>query len=1681
MRCARLRQGRVTNLSEDNVVLKLRLAAASCAAALSVALVAAGSPLSAVAANVTNPNSAIGYPVFSGPKNPVPASGVAYDPSKSYLQSVFDRDVANGAGTSPAKDFWVDKTLARYGTDPDGSAKTASGKSYTYPADGNDYLFTRGRAAFLRTHDPKVLGFGGQVAYWDVINGKEAYSIAVSDGSGTITLTEDTSKRKQTPSYWQSTFTGGGITVVETKYITDDNVLVTGLALTSTSNRTVTLTATSPLTSHIAGAELTGTTPAMNNVTTIRSRFSGNGMTPQGTSLVGTVNLTTGQTTTTKVQLGLTTPEIPTSTSSYEAIATGALKDPAASYKAHVTAYNRWWAENIPYIQSPDQNIDKTVLYRWWLTRFNSLDANAPGNVLQFPTSIEGVLGYDNAIDLTIGMFLDDMKWLRDPTLAYGTWVSAGETAGSAGQYRDNPADPSNWGASHTQFITEQAWASYQIHGGPKPIAEQLGRYGADDTKGQLATLDSNKDGLLDTNWVSWTGNDTDAVSFAEHPGSSLDRAESAYMYSNAQAAASAYRAAGDTANAAKMDAAAASVKKAVLNNLWDSKDKLVEHKWVNGPAAGQFAKWKEVNNYDPYAVGLMPTKGDADYNDDYDSALRLFADADEFPVFPFFTANQKDKAASGTGTNNFSVINSQVLFRVYQEAIRKYHAADNGYITPEQFKKLLYWNAFAHYQGGDNRYPDQNEFWADGSAADGGSINYRSWIHHTQLGSTNWTMIEDVAGLQTRDDSKIELNPIAMPGWGHFTVNNLSYRGKNLSIVWNGDGTYANAPKGYSLWISGKRVFTANKLGHLIYDPATGRTQSVDGSVTVTGASTSSVPATTAVSYGTNSRVVDIFAKAGTNIDPAATNTTNLARGATITASSTASGANRAATTATDGSTVDQGFWAPAASDATPSLTVDFGTAKKIDDIRPYFYQTSSSATEQGFAEPAQYKLEYWTGSSWKAIPSQARTPAAPQANYNRVQFPSISTTKIRATFTPQPGLSVGVKELEAYNTGIAAPASTNQAPQVQASVGQTQGGKTSLGGIVKDDGLPSGTLTQKWTQTSGPAGGVATFLDATAANTRVSFSKAGTYVLTLTASDGEKQSSDSVTVEGAPSTGTLNVAPDASSITASETAGWNNIKAVNDGAVFTSGSDNSTVWGTWSPNRPASEWLQYDWAGAIPLQSASITFWHDNVGPNSGNNVAPPQSWKLQSWDPTAANGAGAWQDVPLAAGSEYAVSVDGTNSVKFAQPIMTSKLRAVLNAQTDGTTNAAVAVSEFTADTADPTAIAKTDVATTTGTQPTLPATVDAMYDDGTHQQLPVTWPTIDGSQLATEGEFDIQGTVLGATSSAPAKVWVRSSLANLALNGTVKVDQTIHTGAKVQLPSTVTGIYNNGINRSGLPVVWNARDLAAVDSTKVGDYTVNGTATDTLDPRQTTTAQAVIHVVDSTTTPPSVNTAPLQSLYDANKDKAQSTYSDTSWKAFSTALQKAAAVLATPGATQQEVDAATDALQTSIAALQDAPPVPTITGMTITHPATKTSYRVGEKFDDSGLVVKATLSDGTQRTLPASEYNVSQFDSARPGSVTVVLTAVADPAVTASFMVTITAPTGIAPGTSSPATPPATEGSPATGGTVVRAARPKGELGYTGADGQMMLALLITAGGAIAAGCVLLRRRMRTARG
>ena len=1454
---------------------------ASIGAVAAVATLATGGAVTAQAADTpVIKNADVAYPSFKGSDDPMKtaANNTTYNPAASYLQETFDNDVKNLAGTDTDHDFWIDKILTRTGAQPTGKGTNDKG-AYSYEgSDGNNYLFTRGRAAYMYTHTPNRLGFVGNTAYWDETN-RDGFTVTVNADGANQTLNEDASQRKQTPSYFTSLFQTGGksLKIKEVKYITYNNVMVANLTVESTQDRDVTLTTASPFAAEGAdgATELTGRVNVKNNLTTIYPRFSANNQDGSnwivsGGKLTSTLSLKANEPQTVKIQLGLIANELPDSTKEYEARYTGDFKDAAASYKDSVTTYNKWWVDNAPYVDTPEDNIDKTVVYRWWLSRFNMLDANMPGNTFQYPTSIEGVLGYNNQIVLTSGMFMMDTKWFRNPEYSYGTWLSAGDTAkkSNAGYYyyHDNPGDPANWNHSYTQYITRAGWDSYKVHGGPSTVAEKLADQGAEDVQGLLASKsepdnndnqNNNDNSLIDWSWWSMTGNDADAVSFSEpgRSGQRMDRADgSANMWANANAAAQAYKAAGDTANAEKMRAIADKIQKEVTTELWDKSDNLLKHRWLND---GAFAKYKEINNYYPYSEGLMPTG-----NEDYNKALRLFEDSNEFPIFPFFTANQADKAALNfPGSNNFSIINAQPLLQVYSAGIRNYDAAKNGYITNEQFKKLLYWVAFAHYQGGDNNHPDQNEFWnednnnvgdvnGDGvinnldknldAAQNGGKITYRSWIHHTQLGTTNWTMVEDVAGMVPREDNKIELNPIEIPGWNYFTVNNLRYHDQDVSIVWDKDGSHYGGPAGYSLYVGGKLAFTSDKLAHLIYDPAAGTVEVKDDSgaqVTVGAEAVKNVKAANQVTFNADQRVTDLFAKSGTNVDSASKSTTNVAKDADVTGTTYAEkDTNYPAKNAVDGKTVMESFWGTKGSgNKTDTLNIKFKDGKqKIDDIRLYFYQSSSSQTISGYAEPANYKLEYQKDDgTWAPIADQVRTPNYAGANYNRIQFTPVETTTIRVTFTPQAGMAVGVKEIEAYNTGIKADGtSENQTPQVDAYVSSSTSSGAKLVGTVKDDGLPAeGDVTTTWSQVSGPEGGAAKFVDASAASTTVTFNKEGDYVLKLTASDGEKEGSKEITVHGIPSDGTVNVAPQ-SSASASYTNGYqpkDNAKKVIDGQVVYANTPNET-WNNWGDNTGVEPWLQLKWAGKVPLKKAKVFFWTD------GGGVPMVSSWKLQYADAD-----GNWQDVKLADGQSYTVNRNEGNEVKFADTVETNKLRVVFPK------GAIVGASEFEAYAIEPVSVDEVNRLVQTGSKADdlkLPSTVSAVYTDGSRRDLAVTWGKVTDAQLAADAVFDVKGTVAGALNGTVAHIAARSDTASQTVGNAQPVEQTVYQNAKsIDLPATVPVKFPNGYN-DDRKVTWKDADIKAIDLTKVGDYEVAGTVDDG---SSSAAAKLTVHVV------------------------------------------------------------------------------------------------------------------------------------------------------------------------------------------------------------------------------------------
>ena len=183
----------------------------------------------------------IGYPEFTG-GDAVPDEPVPYDVG-GMMPAMF---AAESGGT----DFWMDRLLAREGADPA----------------GDQWLMTRGRALLMRVHDPEVIGFGGQLAYYDSYFDRASNTDGFAINLGDTDFTEVDAERRQTPSHWTSVHEGDAITAEVQKFITDGNVAVANVTVhNGGSAATVPIRVDSDFAWQASGDELTGVLDVQNS------------------------------------------------------------------------------------------------------------------------------------------------------------------------------------------------------------------------------------------------------------------------------------------------------------------------------------------------------------------------------------------------------------------------------------------------------------------------------------------------------------------------------------------------------------------------------------------------------------------------------------------------------------------------------------------------------------------------------------------------------------------------------------------------------------------------------------------------------------------------------------------------------------------------------------------------------------------------------------------------------------------------------------------------------------------------------------------------------------------------------------------------------------------------------------------------------------------------------------------------------------------------------------------------------------------------------------------------------------------------------------------------------------------------------------------------------------------------
>jgi len=272
--------------------------------------------------------------------------------------------------------------------------------------------------------------------------------------------------------------------------------------------------------------------------------------------------------------------------------------------------------------------------------------------------------------------------------------------------------------------------------------------------------------------------------------------------------------------------------------------------------------------------------------------------------------------------------------------------------------------------------------------------------------------VLTGLLGIKPQADDTVQLKPLVPDDWSYFALQDVPYHGHSLTLIWDQTGTHYNAGVGLHVCQDGTSIYQSATLGNATIPVA---------AVTVPAAS----PALDNLAANAWTADQDWF-KGWDNrnytatfpkVSASYTNTAANGKRCRSADNPRCIDAHDSPLKAIDGfiryDAMPDDRWTNAGStNATDFLTVDFGQARAINEVKIYTYDDG-----QDIRVPQSFDVQYLSGTTWTSAPGQVKTPAAPAANAaNEVTFPSLMTAQIRVVFTPQPGKHVGVTELESW-----------------------------------------------------------------------------------------------------------------------------------------------------------------------------------------------------------------------------------------------------------------------------------------------------------------------------------------------------------------------------------------------------------------------------------------------------------------------------------------------------------------------------------------------------------------------------------------------------------------------------------------------------------------------------------------
>ena len=637
-----------------------------------------------------------------------------------------------------------------------------------------------------------------------------------------------------------------------------------------------------------------------------------------------------------------------------------------------------WFERNIPFFDCSDPDITRTYYYRWRLYKAHLKDIGDRGYIVsEFLDDVGWAWNSYQSLNDATAFHVNEGRWLKDNHYLNGyidymfsggndRHFSEAITAATYGRYLVNGdrAFATKNLASMVKLFN--AWTDHYDASKGLYFIEPI----ADATEYSIASIDASggKDGFLH--------------------GESFRPTINTFMFANARAISRLAELAGDTNTAVAFAARAEAIRNTVETSLWNEN---LQHFTDRFKAQNKFVTYwdfirgRELAGYVPWSFDLP------DQDPKYNAAWTHLMSPEKFygpyglrtvePSYEYYLRQYRYADVNGQKRPECEwngpswPFDTALVLEAMANLLNDY---TQDIIHPDDYLRVLKQYTRQHYVNGE---PDLQE---DYNPDTGNIIVGLPRSHHYNHSEYNDLIVTGLVGLRPRADNTLEVNPLvpsdptSTNAITHFCLENISYHGHLVTIVYDHDGKHYHKGAGLSVYVDGRQASPPSPLGKL--------TLPISEPIVIAAAD----PVDVAVN----------FRQKGFPIPSASINTNA-----------------KDLFQAVDGRVWFypnvHNYWSNTGSRAAEDwYALDFGADKKISSAELYFYADGAK-----FAAPKKVALQYWADGTWKDLAGVHKNPSKPLANgENTVRFDPISTSKFRVLFTNPKDAAIACIELKVF-----------------------------------------------------------------------------------------------------------------------------------------------------------------------------------------------------------------------------------------------------------------------------------------------------------------------------------------------------------------------------------------------------------------------------------------------------------------------------------------------------------------------------------------------------------------------------------------------------------------------------------------------------------------------------------------